>query len=94
MCAFRVAGMEIMRSMILYPRAAVERAMKLQEVILRGVAKKNHVVASCRDPGDQRPAHAANLREDVHALESRQFPEIAQKPLRVRLARKFTLRLD
>jgi hypothetical protein len=32
--------------------------------------------------------------EDVHALESRQFPEIPQIPLRVRLARKFILRLD
>lgn len=29
-----------MRSMIRYPKAAVERAMKVQEVILRAVAKK------------------------------------------------------
>src|SRR3979411_401691 len=29
-----------MRSMIRYPRAAVERAMKIQEVILRALAKK------------------------------------------------------
>src|ERR1017187_8156071 len=29
-----------MRSMIQYPRAAVERAMKVQEVLLRAMAKK------------------------------------------------------
>jgi Homeodomain-like domain len=29
-----------MRSMICYPKAAVERAMKVQEVILRAMAKK------------------------------------------------------
>jgi hypothetical protein len=32
-----------------YPRAAVERAMKVQEVILRAMAKKNYLGAGRRD---------------------------------------------
>jgi len=32
-----------------YPRAAVERAMKIQEVILRAVAKKDHLGTGRRD---------------------------------------------
>ncbi len=38
--AFRAAGMGDQREMILYPRAAVEQAMKAREVILRAMAKK------------------------------------------------------
>ena len=45
--------------MVSYKQAAVERAMKVQEVILRAMAKKNHVVASGRDHRDQRPTDAA-----------------------------------
>jgi hypothetical protein len=46
--------------------------MKVQEVKLRAMAKEDHVVASCRDPGDRRPAHEPE--EDFHALESRPIP--------------------
>lgn len=41
-----------------YPRAAVERAMKVQEVILRAMAKKITVVAGSGDHRDQRPIDA------------------------------------
>ena len=34
-----------MPSMIGYPKAAVERAMKVQDVMLQALAKKNNVVA-------------------------------------------------
>ena len=42
-----------------YSKAAVERAMKVQEVILRGPGEEDHVVAGGRDHRDQRPADAA-----------------------------------
>ena len=42
-----------------YPRAAVERAMKVQEVILRAMAKQDHVVAGGGDYRHQRPSDAA-----------------------------------
>jgi hypothetical protein len=42
-----------------YTKAAVERAMKVQEVILRALAKKMTWWQSSGDPGDQRPADAA-----------------------------------
>ena len=40
MSAFRAARVGNMRSMDSYSKAAVERAMKVQEVILRALAKK------------------------------------------------------
>ena len=42
-----------------YPRAAVERTMKVQEVILRAMAKKITLVAGGGDHRHQRPADAA-----------------------------------
>jgi hypothetical protein len=39
--------------------AAVERAMKLQDVMLRAMAKRIHLVSGSRDTGDQLPADAA-----------------------------------
>jgi predicted transcriptional regulator len=39
-------------------QAAVERAMKLQDVMLRAMAKRINVVSGGRDPGDQLPADA------------------------------------
>jgi hypothetical protein len=45
--------------MFSYTKAAMERAMKVQEVILRAVAKKIHVVSGSRNSRDQRPTHAA-----------------------------------
>lgn len=33
--------------MVFYPESAVERAMKIQEVILRAMAKTDHLVAGC-----------------------------------------------
>jgi len=44
--------------MVSYTKAAMERAMKVQEVILRAVAKEDHLVASGGDYRHQRPAHA------------------------------------
>jgi hypothetical protein len=35
-----------------YSKAAMERAMKVQEVILRAMAKRIYLVASGRDHGD------------------------------------------
>ena len=36
------------------PLAEIERTMKMQEVMLRAMAKKEHVVAGGRDLGNQR----------------------------------------
>jgi hypothetical protein len=44
-----------------YPRAAVERAMKVQEVILRAMGE-DHLVAGGRDYRYQRPSDAALAR--------------------------------
>jgi hypothetical protein len=49
-------------SMEIYPRTAAERAMKLQEVLLRGLSGEDQVVAGGRDDRHQRPA-AAPLAE-------------------------------
>ncbi|HEY4933134.1 MAG TPA: hypothetical protein VII23_16335 [Terriglobales bacterium] len=48
-----------MPSIVVYSKAAVERAMKVQEVILRAMAKKITWVAGRRDYRHQRPADAA-----------------------------------
>jgi hypothetical protein len=48
--------------MFSYTKAAMERAMKVQEVILRAMAKKINVVSGGRDHRHQRPAHAALVR--------------------------------
>ena len=48
-----------MRSMEAYPRGAMERAMKVQDVILQARAKKI-IGWQAGDPWDQRPAHAAD----------------------------------
>jgi hypothetical protein len=37
----------------------MERAMKVQEVMLQAMAKKDYVVSGSRDHGHQRPAYAA-----------------------------------
>jgi hypothetical protein len=42
-----------------YSKAAVERAMKVQEVILPGNGEEDYVVSGGRDHRHQRPAHAA-----------------------------------
>jgi hypothetical protein len=48
-----------MRSMEAYPRAAMERAMKVQDVMLQAMAKKITWWPGGGDSGHQRPAHAA-----------------------------------
>src|SRR5580704_2592749 len=48
-----------MRSMEAYPRAAMERAMKVQDVMLQAMAKKITWWQVGGDSGHQRPAHAA-----------------------------------
>ena len=48
-----------MRSMFSYTKAAVERAMKVQEVILRAMAKKITWWQAAEIIGHQRPADAA-----------------------------------
>jgi hypothetical protein len=48
-----------MRSMEAYPRTAMERAMKVQDVMLQAIGEEDHVVAGGEDSGHQRPAHAA-----------------------------------
>ena len=42
-----------------YPMAALERTMKIQEVILRAFGKEDYLVASSRDHRDHRPTDAA-----------------------------------
>ena len=48
-----------MQSMELYSKAAVERAIKVQEVILRGGGQEDHLVAGGGDHRHQRSADAA-----------------------------------
>jgi len=48
-----------MEDMVTYMQAAVERTMKVQEVIFAVYGEEDHVVASSRDHRDQRPADAA-----------------------------------
>jgi hypothetical protein len=48
-----------MRSMESYLRAAMERAMKVQEVMLQAMAKKITWFSGSGDHWHQRPAHAA-----------------------------------
>ena len=47
-----------MEGMVPYTQAAVERAMKVQEVVLRAMAKRSRG-GKPRDPRDQRRADAA-----------------------------------
>jgi hypothetical protein len=47
-----------MHNMVSYTKATMERAMRVQEVILRAMAKEDHLVASGEDYRHQRPAHA------------------------------------
>ena len=47
-----------MEGMVSYTQAAVERAMKVQEVIFAGNGEEDHVVAGGRDHRDQRSADA------------------------------------
>ncbi len=42
-----------------YTQAAMERAMKVQEVMLQAMAKKISWWQASGDPGHQRPAYAA-----------------------------------
>src|SRR5215472_7613048 len=51
-----------MSSMDSYPKAAMERAMKVQDVMLQAMAKKINLVAGSGDTGHQRPAYAAVAR--------------------------------
>ena len=46
-------------SMEIYPRTAAERAMKLQEVLLRATSRQDQVVAGCGVDWDQRAADAS-----------------------------------
>jgi hypothetical protein len=51
-----------MEGMVSYTQAAVERAMKVQEVILRGICEEDYLVASGGDRRNHRPADASSAR--------------------------------
>ena len=53
-----------------YSEAAMERAMKIQEVILRAIGKRINLVAGSRDHRDQRPADEA-VAQPVRAVRLR-----------------------